>query len=57
MSSFSDWLFATKMGGASRKNQFAALETPPMNGDAPQDAGAGGGGGHGVGEELQCTRR
>ncbi|XP_051907121.1 electrogenic sodium bicarbonate cotransporter 1-like isoform X2 [Hippocampus zosterae] len=40
-----------------RKNQFAALESPPMNGEAPHDAGPGGGGGHRVGEELQCTRK
>uniref|UniRef100_A0A3Q2YS34 Anion exchange protein n=1 Tax=Hippocampus comes TaxID=109280 RepID=A0A3Q2YS34_HIPCM len=40
-----------------RKNQFAASESPPMNGDAPHDAGPGGGGGHRVGEELQCTRK
>nr|XP_061800207.1 electrogenic sodium bicarbonate cotransporter 1-like isoform X1 [Nerophis lumbriciformis] len=40
-----------------RKNQYAGLEPPPMNGDAPHDAGQGGGGGHQVGEELQCTRR
>ncbi|XP_077398604.1 electrogenic sodium bicarbonate cotransporter 1-like isoform X2 [Vanacampus margaritifer] len=40
-----------------RKNQYAGLEPPPMNGDAPHDAGPGGGGGHQVGEELQCTRK
>ncbi|XP_061822535.1 electrogenic sodium bicarbonate cotransporter 1-like isoform X2 [Nerophis lumbriciformis] len=40
-----------------RKNQYAGLEPPPMNGDAPHDAGHGGGGGHQIGEELQCTRK
>ncbi|XP_077479203.1 electrogenic sodium bicarbonate cotransporter 1-like isoform X3 [Stigmatopora argus] len=40
-----------------RKNHYAGLEPPPMNGDAPHDAGQGGGGGHQVGEELQCTRK
>ncbi|XP_061764076.1 electrogenic sodium bicarbonate cotransporter 1-like isoform X3 [Nerophis ophidion] len=40
-----------------RKNQYSGLEPPPMNGDAPHDAGHGGGGGHQIGEELQCTRK
>nr|XP_057906991.1 electrogenic sodium bicarbonate cotransporter 1-like isoform X2 [Doryrhamphus excisus]XP_057907000.1 electrogenic sodium bicarbonate cotransporter 1-like isoform X2 [Doryrhamphus excisus] len=40
-----------------RKNQYAGLEAPQMNGDAPHDAGHPGGGGHQIGEELQCTRR
>ncbi|XP_061657230.1 electrogenic sodium bicarbonate cotransporter 1-like [Syngnathoides biaculeatus] len=40
-----------------RKNQYAGLEPPPMNGDYPHDEGQGGGGGHQVSEELQCTRR
>ncbi|XP_053715682.1 electrogenic sodium bicarbonate cotransporter 1-like isoform X3 [Synchiropus splendidus] len=42
-----------------RKNMYAGLEPPHMNGDTPHDPGhgAGGGGGHQVGEELQCTRR
>uniref|UniRef100_A0A667ZR21 Anion exchange protein n=1 Tax=Myripristis murdjan TaxID=586833 RepID=A0A667ZR21_9TELE len=40
-----------------RKNMYAGLETPQMNGDTPHDGGQGGGGGHHVGEELQCTRR
>ncbi|KAI3362137.1 hypothetical protein L3Q82_012457 [Scortum barcoo] len=40
-----------------RKNMYAGLEAPQMNGDTPHDAGHGGGGGHQVGEELQCTRK
>nr|XP_019937825.1 PREDICTED: electrogenic sodium bicarbonate cotransporter 1-like isoform X2 [Paralichthys olivaceus] len=40
-----------------RKNMYAGLEPPQMNGDAPHDAGHGGGGGHQVGEELQRTRK
>ncbi|XP_070707107.1 electrogenic sodium bicarbonate cotransporter 1-like [Pempheris klunzingeri] len=40
-----------------RKNMYAGLEPPQMNGDTPHDAGHGGGGGHQVGEELQCTRK
>ncbi|XP_078144487.1 electrogenic sodium bicarbonate cotransporter 1-like [Centroberyx gerrardi] len=40
-----------------RKNMYAGLETPQMNGDTPHDGGQGGGGGHHVGEELQRTRR
>ncbi|XP_068191176.1 electrogenic sodium bicarbonate cotransporter 1-like isoform X1 [Antennarius striatus] len=40
-----------------RKNMYAGLEVPQMNGDTPHDAGQGGGGGHQVGEELQCTRK
>ncbi|KAM8827604.1 electrogenic sodium bicarbonate cotransporter 1-like isoform 4-T5 [Spinachia spinachia] len=40
-----------------RKNMYAGLEAPQMNGDTPHDAGNGGGGGHEVGEELQRTRR
>ncbi|XP_054612174.1 electrogenic sodium bicarbonate cotransporter 1-like isoform X6 [Dunckerocampus dactyliophorus] len=40
-----------------RKNQYAGLEAPQMNGDAPHDAGQPGGGGHQIGEELQCTRK
>ncbi|XP_068608670.1 electrogenic sodium bicarbonate cotransporter 1-like [Brachionichthys hirsutus] len=40
-----------------RKNMYAGLEMPQMNGDTPQDAGQGGGGGHQVGEELQHTRK
>ncbi|XP_062414975.1 electrogenic sodium bicarbonate cotransporter 1-like isoform X1 [Pungitius pungitius] len=41
-----------------RKNMYAGLEAPQMNGDTPHDAGnAGGGGGHAVGEELQRTRK
>ncbi|XP_053195364.1 electrogenic sodium bicarbonate cotransporter 1-like [Scomber japonicus] len=40
-----------------RKNMYAGLDPPQMNGDTPHDAGHGGGGGHQVGEELQCTRR
>ncbi|KAL6096604.1 slc4a4 [Pungitius sinensis] len=41
-----------------RKNMYAGLEAPQMNGDTPHDAGnAGGGGGHEVGEELQRTRK
>uniref|UniRef100_A0A8C5GQU1 Anion exchange protein n=1 Tax=Gouania willdenowi TaxID=441366 RepID=A0A8C5GQU1_GOUWI len=38
-----------------RKNMYAGLEAPQMNGDAPHDDG--GGGGHQVGEELQRTKR
>ncbi|XP_056290386.1 electrogenic sodium bicarbonate cotransporter 1-like [Pseudoliparis swirei] len=37
-----------------RKNLYAGLEGPQVNGDAPHD---GDGGGHEVGEELQHTRR
>uniref|UniRef100_A0A8D3AMG4 Anion exchange protein n=1 Tax=Scophthalmus maximus TaxID=52904 RepID=A0A8D3AMG4_SCOMX len=40
-----------------RKNMYAGLEAPQMNGDAAHDAGHGGGGGHQVGEELQRTRK
>ncbi|GLD51688.1 electrogenic sodium bicarbonate cotransporter 1-like protein [Lates japonicus] len=40
-----------------RKNMYAGLEAPQMNGDTPHDAGHGGGGGHQVGEELQRTRK
>ncbi|XP_040914246.1 electrogenic sodium bicarbonate cotransporter 1-like isoform X1 [Toxotes jaculatrix] len=40
-----------------RKNMYAGVEAPQMNGDTPHDAGHGGGGGHQVGEELQCTRK
>ncbi|XP_070844499.1 electrogenic sodium bicarbonate cotransporter 1-like isoform X1 [Chaetodon trifascialis] len=40
-----------------RKNLYAGLEAPQMNGDTPHDAGHGGGGGHQVGEELQRTRK
>uniref|UniRef100_A0A3Q2PV55 Anion exchange protein n=1 Tax=Fundulus heteroclitus TaxID=8078 RepID=A0A3Q2PV55_FUNHE len=41
-----------------RKNMYAGLEAPQMNGDTPHDAGSGGGGGgHQVGEELQRTRK
>ncbi|CAJ1070376.1 electrogenic sodium bicarbonate cotransporter 1-like [Xyrichtys novacula] len=40
-----------------RKNMYAGLEPPQMNGDTPHDAGHGGGGGHEVGEELQRTSR
>ncbi|KAM8744092.1 electrogenic sodium bicarbonate cotransporter 1-like isoform 3-T4 [Acanthopagrus schlegelii] len=40
-----------------RKNMYAGLEPPQMNGDTPHDAGHGGGGGHQVGEELQRTRK
>uniref|UniRef100_A0A3Q3W0N7 Anion exchange protein n=1 Tax=Mola mola TaxID=94237 RepID=A0A3Q3W0N7_MOLML len=44
-----------------RKNMYAGLEAPQMNGDTPHDAGqgggGGGGGGHQVGEELQRTRK
>ncbi|XP_060924325.1 electrogenic sodium bicarbonate cotransporter 1-like [Limanda limanda] len=40
-----------------RKNMYAGLEPPQMNGDTPHDAGQGGGGGHQVGEELQRTRK
>uniref|UniRef100_A0A671VHI2 Anion exchange protein n=1 Tax=Sparus aurata TaxID=8175 RepID=A0A671VHI2_SPAAU len=40
-----------------RKNMYAGLEPPQMNGDTPHDAGHGGGGGHEVGEELQRTRK
>uniref|UniRef100_A0A665VZP7 Anion exchange protein n=1 Tax=Echeneis naucrates TaxID=173247 RepID=A0A665VZP7_ECHNA len=40
-----------------RKNMYAGVEPPHMNGDAPHDAGHGGGGGHQVGEELQRTRK
>ncbi|XP_061554596.1 LOW QUALITY PROTEIN: electrogenic sodium bicarbonate cotransporter 1-like [Phycodurus eques] len=40
-----------------RKNHYAGLEPPSMNGDYPHDEGQGGGGGHQVGEELRCTRR
>ncbi|XP_044189736.1 electrogenic sodium bicarbonate cotransporter 1-like isoform X2 [Thunnus albacares] len=40
-----------------RKNMYAGLDPPQMNGDTPHDAGHGGGGGHQVGEELQCTRK
>uniref|UniRef100_A0A672ZWG0 Anion exchange protein n=1 Tax=Sphaeramia orbicularis TaxID=375764 RepID=A0A672ZWG0_9TELE len=40
-----------------RKNMYAGLEPPQMNGDTPHDAGGGGGGGHQVGEELQRTRK
>ncbi|XP_037608946.1 electrogenic sodium bicarbonate cotransporter 1-like isoform X2 [Sebastes umbrosus] len=41
-----------------RKNMYAGLEPPQMNGDTPHDAGNGGGGGpHEVGEELQRTRK
>ncbi|KAG7238657.1 hypothetical protein INR49_030731 [Caranx melampygus] len=40
-----------------RKNMYAGLEMPQMNGDTPHDAGHGGGGGHEVGEELQRTRK
>uniref|UniRef100_A0A674NVL3 Anion exchange protein n=1 Tax=Takifugu rubripes TaxID=31033 RepID=A0A674NVL3_TAKRU len=43
-----------------RKNMYAGVEAPHMNGDTPHDAGhgaagGGGGGGHQVGEELQHT--
>ncbi|XP_047425816.1 electrogenic sodium bicarbonate cotransporter 1-like isoform X2 [Mugil cephalus] len=40
-----------------RKNMYAGLEPPQMNGDTPHDTGHGGGGGHQVGEELQRTRK
>ncbi|TKS84675.1 Electrogenic sodium bicarbonate cotransporter 1 [Collichthys lucidus] len=40
-----------------RKNMYAGVEMPQMNGDTPHDAGHGEGGGHGVGEELQRTRK
>ncbi|XP_076613899.1 electrogenic sodium bicarbonate cotransporter 1-like isoform X2 [Chaetodon auriga] len=40
-----------------RKNLYAGLEAPQMNGNTPHDAGHGGGGGHQVGEELQRTRK
>ncbi|KAF6734989.1 Electrogenic sodium bicarbonate cotransporter 1 [Oryzias melastigma] len=43
-----------------RKNMYAGLEAPQMNGDTPHDTGnggGGGGGGHEVGEELQCTKK
>ncbi|KAL7376749.1 hypothetical protein ABVT39_015274 [Epinephelus coioides] len=40
-----------------RKNMYAGLEAPQMNGDTPHDAGHGGGGGHEVGEELQWTKK
>nr|XP_046232079.1 electrogenic sodium bicarbonate cotransporter 1-like [Scatophagus argus]XP_046232081.1 electrogenic sodium bicarbonate cotransporter 1-like [Scatophagus argus] len=40
-----------------RKNMYAGLDGPHMNGDTPHDAGHGGGGGHQVGEELQRTRK
>ncbi|XP_023121249.2 electrogenic sodium bicarbonate cotransporter 1-like isoform X6 [Amphiprion ocellaris] len=41
-----------------RKNMYAGLEPPQMNGDTPHDPGhGGGGGGHEVGEELQRTRK
>ncbi|XP_059213776.1 electrogenic sodium bicarbonate cotransporter 1-like isoform X1 [Centropristis striata] len=40
-----------------RKNMYAGLEAPQMNGDTPHDAGPGGGGGHEVGEELQRTKK
>uniref|UniRef100_A0A3Q3JRE9 Anion exchange protein n=1 Tax=Monopterus albus TaxID=43700 RepID=A0A3Q3JRE9_MONAL len=40
-----------------RKNMYAGLEAPQMNGDTPHDAGHGGGGGHQVGEELQNTKK
>ncbi|XP_074474548.1 electrogenic sodium bicarbonate cotransporter 1-like isoform X1 [Sebastes fasciatus] len=41
-----------------RKNMYAGLDPPQMNGDTPHDAGNGGGGGpHEVGEELQRTRK
>lgn len=41
-----------------RKNMYAGLEPPQMNGDTPHDSGhGGGGGGHQVGEELQRTRK
>ncbi|XP_008274393.1 electrogenic sodium bicarbonate cotransporter 1-like [Stegastes partitus] len=40
-----------------RKNMYAGLEPPQMNGDTPHDTGHGGGGGHEVGEELQRTRK
>ncbi|KAF3701820.1 Electrogenic sodium bicarbonate cotransporter 1 [Channa argus] len=40
-----------------RKNMYAGVEAPHMNGDTPHDAGHGGGGGHQVGEELQRTRK
>ncbi|KAM4528556.1 electrogenic sodium bicarbonate cotransporter 1-like isoform 1-T2 [Odontesthes bonariensis] len=41
-----------------RKNMYAGLEPPQMNGDTPHDSGhGGGGGGHEVGEELQRTRK
>ncbi|XP_038589039.1 electrogenic sodium bicarbonate cotransporter 1-like isoform X1 [Micropterus salmoides] len=40
-----------------RKNMYAGLEAPQMNGDTPHDGGHGGGGGHQVGEELQRTRK
>lgn len=36
---------------------YAGVEMPQMNGDTPHDAGHGEGGGHGVGEELQRTRK
>uniref|UniRef100_A0AAQ4PGI7 Anion exchange protein n=1 Tax=Gasterosteus aculeatus aculeatus TaxID=481459 RepID=A0AAQ4PGI7_GASAC len=38
-----------------RKNMYAGVEAPQMNGDTPHDAGSGGG--HQVGEELQRTRK
>ncbi|TWW66365.1 electrogenic sodium bicarbonate cotransporter 1 isoform X2 [Takifugu flavidus] len=43
-----------------RKNMYAGVEAPQMNGDTQHDAGhgaagGGGGGGHQVGEELQHT--
>uniref|UniRef100_A0A3P9IEB2 Anion exchange protein n=1 Tax=Oryzias latipes TaxID=8090 RepID=A0A3P9IEB2_ORYLA len=43
-----------------RKNMYAGLEAPQMNGDTPHDTGNGGGGsggGHEVGEELQWTKK
>ncbi|TMS08150.1 Electrogenic sodium bicarbonate cotransporter 1 [Larimichthys crocea] len=40
-----------------RKNMYAGVDMPQMNGDTPHDAGHGEGGGHGVGEELQRTRK
>uniref|UniRef100_A0A8C7YTX2 Anion exchange protein n=1 Tax=Oryzias sinensis TaxID=183150 RepID=A0A8C7YTX2_9TELE len=43
-----------------RKNMYAGLEAPQMNGDTPHDTGnggGGGGGGHEVGEELQWTKK
>ncbi|XP_076019789.1 electrogenic sodium bicarbonate cotransporter 1-like [Genypterus blacodes] len=41
-----------------RKNMYAGIESPHMNGDTPHDGGHGGeGGGHSVGEELQRTGR
>ncbi|XP_078812087.1 electrogenic sodium bicarbonate cotransporter 1 isoform X7 [Oryzias latipes] len=43
-----------------RKNMYAGLDAPQMNGDTPHDTGnggGGGGGGHEVGEELQWTKK